>query len=63
MQRWIGRGIFAAALVACVLSGRAWADGIRQESLQIPAVIGGKHLSLEGAGGAARMTNSRIRSP
>ena len=47
MQRWIGRGIFAAALVACVLSGRAWADGIRQESLQIPAVIGGRTYQLE----------------
>ncbi len=44
-MRWI---LFGAALLAVVPLQRAQAEGIRQEPLQIPAVIGGRTYRLEG---------------
>ena len=44
-MRWI---LFGVALLAVVPLQRAQAEGIRQEPLQIPAVIGGRTYRLEG---------------
>jgi len=44
-MRWI---LLVAALLAVVPLQRAQAEGIRQEPLQIPAVIGGRTYQLEG---------------
>jgi dienelactone hydrolase len=47
MGRWICRGLIAVALMAALPQGRAGAEGIRYEPLQLPAVIGGRTYQLE----------------
>jgi dienelactone hydrolase len=45
--RWVDRGLFLVALLALGPLQRAQAEGIRQDGLQIPAVIGGRTYQLE----------------